>query len=217
MFVDTLSHVHHVARILRFGCSRVSEGGNAQLVDPLRHLEGVGFRGRGWATPGARPHPGSEASSSRPRAEDLTPMDVPDPSVPYDSLKFGVAVWEAFYIVNKLFDLDTLRVANRSPTPASKFNEFRGQSEDIWGVRGRLSRPISGIPGIRAGIKHIYLLFPKPATFRLGLAVIRGGHAHRVLPRLPARPPSRRRPDPESGRSRVGQQEPAGQTSGRIK
>ena len=54
------------------------------------------------------------------------------------------------------FDLDTLRVANRSPTPASKINDFLGLFDDIWGVRGRRSRPIWGIPGVRAGIKNIY-------------------------------------------------------------
>ena len=47
-----------------------------------------------------------------------------------------VALWEAFYIENKRFDLDTLRVANRSPTPASKINDVLGQSDDIWGARG---------------------------------------------------------------------------------
>jgi hypothetical protein len=53
--------------------------------------------------------------------------------------------------------MDTLRVANRSPTPASKINDFLRLFDDIWGVRGRLSRPIWGIPGgVRAGIKHIY-------------------------------------------------------------
>ena len=39
-----------------------------------------------------------------------------------------VALWEAFYIENKCFDLDTLRVANRSPTQISKSNDFLGQS-----------------------------------------------------------------------------------------
>ncbi len=35
-----------------------------------------------------------------------------------------VALWEAFYIENKRFDLDTLMVPNRPPTPISKSNEF---------------------------------------------------------------------------------------------
>ena len=34
-----------------------------------------------------------------------------------------VALWEAFYIENQRFDLDTLRVPNRSPTPISKSND----------------------------------------------------------------------------------------------
>ncbi len=47
-----------------------------------------------------------------------------------------MALWEAFYIENKRFDLDTLRVPNRSPTPISKSNDRLGQSDDIWGGRG---------------------------------------------------------------------------------
>ena len=47
-----------------------------------------------------------------------------------------VALWEAFYIEYKRFDLDTLRVPNRSPTPISKSNDFLGQSDDIWGAWG---------------------------------------------------------------------------------
>ena len=54
-----------------------------------------------------------------------------------------VALWEAS---NKRFDLDTLRVPNRSPTPISKSNDFLGQSEDKWGARGLHFRPIWGVP-----------------------------------------------------------------------
>ncbi len=36
---------------------------------------------------------------------------------------YVVAFWEAFYIENKRFDLDTLRVSNRSPTPILKSND----------------------------------------------------------------------------------------------
>ena len=39
--------------------------------------------------------------------------------------------WEVFYIDNSRFALDTLRVANRSPTPASKINDFLGLFGDI--------------------------------------------------------------------------------------
>ncbi len=42
-----------------------------------------------------------------------------------------VALWEAFHVEIKHFDLDTLRVPNRSPTPISKSNDFLGQSDDI--------------------------------------------------------------------------------------
>ena len=69
-----------------------------------------------------------------------------------------VAIWEAFYIENKRFYLDTLRVPNRSPTPISKSNDFRGQSEDIRGARGSHFRPILGVPGARAGLTHTYFL-----------------------------------------------------------
>jgi hypothetical protein len=58
-----------------------------------------------------------------------------------------VALWEAFYVEYKRFDLDTLRVPNRSPTPISKSSDFRGQSDDIWGARGSYFRPILGAPG----------------------------------------------------------------------
>ncbi len=67
-----------------------------------------------------------------------------------------VALWKAFYIENTLFDLDTLRVPNRSPTPTSKSNDFLGQSEDIWGARGPHFRPILGVPGVRAGCTNTY-------------------------------------------------------------
>ncbi len=68
-----------------------------------------------------------------------------------------VALWEAVYIEHKRFDLGTLRVSNRSPTPISKSNDSLGQSDDIWGARGRHFRPILGVPGVRAGSQNIYL------------------------------------------------------------
>ncbi len=68
-----------------------------------------------------------------------------------------VALWEAFYTENKNFDLDTLRVPSRSPTPISKSNDFLGQSDDIWGARGPHFRLIWGVPGVRAGLKDIFL------------------------------------------------------------
>ena len=71
------------------------------------------------------------------------------------------ALGEAFYIEYKRFDLDTLRVPNRSPTPISKSNDFLGQSDDIWGARGPHFRPILGVPGVRAGKKHTYVLAPR--------------------------------------------------------
>ena len=62
--------------------------------------------------------------------------------------------WAVFYTENKRFALDTLRVASRSPTPASKINDFPALLDDIWGVRGRRSRPIWAIPHDRAGIRN---------------------------------------------------------------
>ncbi len=64
-----------------------------------------------------------------------------------------VALWEAFYIQNKRFDLDTLRVPNRSPNPISKSNDVLGRSGDIWGARGPHFQQIWGVPGVRAGVK----------------------------------------------------------------
>jgi hypothetical protein len=48
--------------------------------------------------------------------------------------KHVVTLREAFYIENKRFDLDTLRVPNRSPTPISKIKDFLVLFDDIWGV-----------------------------------------------------------------------------------
>ncbi len=73
-----------------------------------------------------------------------------------DAPKIVVALWKAFYIENKRFDLDTLRVPNRSPTPISKSNDFLRQSDDICGARGPHFRPILKGPGVRAGLKSTY-------------------------------------------------------------
>ncbi len=66
------------------------------------------------------------------------------------------ALSEAFYIENMRFDLDTLRVPNRSPTPISKSNDFSGQPDDIWGARGPHFRPILKVPGALAGLTNTY-------------------------------------------------------------
>ena len=67
---------------------------------------------------------------------------------------YVVALWEAFYIETKRFDLDTLRMPNRSPTRISKFNDSPGQSDDIRGARGCHFRPSFGVPGVRAGLEQ---------------------------------------------------------------
>jgi hypothetical protein len=77
-------------------------------------------------------------------------------SFPCWSTTHVLALWEAFYIEKMRFDLDALRVPNRSPTPISKSNDFFGLSEDIWGTRGLHFRPILGVPGARAGLKNTY-------------------------------------------------------------
>ena len=79
---------------------------------------------------------------------DLQTRRFPARPAPGDNV---VALWEAFHIWNKCFDMDTLRVPNRSPTPISKSNDFLGQSDDIWGARGPHFHPILGVPGVRAG------------------------------------------------------------------
>ncbi len=69
-----------------------------------------------------------------------------------------VALWEALYIESKGFDMDTLRVPDRPPTPNPKPNDFLRQSDDIWGARGPHFRPNFGLPGVRAGLKNTYVL-----------------------------------------------------------
>ncbi len=69
-----------------------------------------------------------------------------------------VALWEALYIENKRFDLDTLRVPNRSPTSISKSTDLLGQSDDIWGARGPHFLPIWRVPGARAGLANTFCL-----------------------------------------------------------
>ncbi len=59
----------------------------------------------------------------------------------------AVALGEAFDIENKRFDLETLRVPNRSPTPISKSNDFLGQSDDIRGAQGPTDSGGSRGPG----------------------------------------------------------------------
>ncbi len=61
---------------------------------------------------------------------------------------YVVALWEAFRIEKKCFDLDTPRVPNRSPTPISKSNDFRGQSDDIWVARVPHFQPMLGVSGV---------------------------------------------------------------------
>ncbi len=72
--------------------------------------------------------------------------------------RFVADFWKVFYIENYRFALDTLRVANRSPTPTSKTNDFQGPFAVILGVRGRRSQPILGVPGVRAGLTNTFVL-----------------------------------------------------------
>ncbi len=69
-----------------------------------------------------------------------------------------VGLWEAFYIENKRFDLDTLRVPNRSPTPIAKSNDFLRQFDDIWGDQGpKLPTDLGGSRG-PARLKNMLFL-----------------------------------------------------------
>ncbi len=67
-----------------------------------------------------------------------------------------VALREAFYIENERYELDTMRVPNRSPTPISKSNDFLRQSDDVFWARGPHFRPTLGAPGVRDGLKHMF-------------------------------------------------------------
>ena len=98
-----------------------------------------------------------------PPEDPKNPFKIPPESIPggpqiagHEAGDAVVALWEAFYIEDKRFGFDTLRVPSRSPTPFSKSNDFVGQSEDIWGARGPHFRPIVGVPGVRAGLKNTY-------------------------------------------------------------
>ncbi len=102
-----------------------------------------------------------------------------------------VAIWEAFYIESERFDLDTLRVPNRYPTPISKSDDFRGQSDDTWGARGPNFRPL-GVPRVRAGNTYSMLCnsasgpeIRLPGQILAGL--LPGKHPNRPSGRFPAR------------------------------
>ena len=111
-----------------------------------------------------RPRP--RGPESTPRAQKRGPRGIPNDSrVGHNSTKQikheskRQALSEEFYIENKRFDLDTLRVPGRSPTPISKSNDILGQSADFRGARGSHFRPILGVPGVRAGLKtHMFHL-----------------------------------------------------------
>ncbi len=68
------------------------------------------------------------------------------------------AICEALYTEDKRFDLDTLRVPSRSPTPISKTGDFRGQFDHVWWAQGVHFRPILGVQGARAGLKNTYFV-----------------------------------------------------------
>ncbi len=79
-------------------------------------------------------------------------------SLDANTIEYVAALWEAFLIENKPLDLNTLRVPSRSPTPISKSNEAEDSPTISGGARGPHFRPILGVPGVRAGLKHKYLL-----------------------------------------------------------
>ena len=63
--------------------------------------------------------------------------------------------WKVFYIENERFALDTLRWWPTGPPPRLRKSTISWGCY-IWWVWGRLSRPIWGIPGVRAGTKYIF-------------------------------------------------------------
>ncbi len=65
-----------------------------------------------WGTLGG--FPGSSGATGPRSPKTLTPIC-------FARLVYAVALWEAFYIQNMRFDLDTLRVPSRSPNQISKF------------------------------------------------------------------------------------------------
>ena len=72
----------------------------------------------------------------------------------------------------KISALDTLRVANRSPTPASNINDFLVLSDDIWGGPGPpFPADLGGSGGPGRNLKYVFLSFQKLATtcLRIGL------------------------------------------------
>ncbi len=84
-----------------------------------------------------------------------------------------VALWRAFYTEDKRFGLSTLRVFSRSPTPISKTSGFRGPFDHIWGDQDPHFRPISGVPGARAGLTNTHLLSFETTTTRLQVRIVR--------------------------------------------
>ncbi len=81
----------------------------------------------------------------------------------------GVAgFWKVFYIGNSCFVLDTLRVANRSPTPASKINDFLGLFDDIWGSGAAFPGLFGGFRGSGPELTQIFLIASKSQPRRAG-------------------------------------------------
>ncbi len=71
----------------------------------------------------------------------LQAIDVTEPHQ-FTSLAFGRC-----FILDQCFAQDTLRVANRFPTPASKINDFFGLFDDTWGVRAAFPGRFRGFRG----------------------------------------------------------------------
>ena len=66
--------------------------------------------------------------------------------------------WKSFYIENWRFALDTLRVANRSPTPTSKTNDFLGPFDVTCGGPGPpFPADLGGPGGPGRNKKYIFL------------------------------------------------------------
>jgi hypothetical protein len=68
------------------------------------------------------------------------------------------------YIKTYRFNLDTLRVPSRSPTPTSKTNDSRRPFDRIWGSGAAISGRFVGVRGVRAGLTNTYLQHVEAAS-----------------------------------------------------
>ncbi len=112
---------------------------------------------------GQSPRYGQQWVENRARSSEGPPRYADNDTLGYEPNKSQLYnaladFWRVFDIENKRFALDTLRVSNRSPTPASKTNDVLGPFDDIRGsgaiVSGRFGVARGSGPEFK---KHICL------------------------------------------------------------